>query len=626
MIHLDFETRSTLDLKLVGVYEYAAHPSTDIICMAWAIDDGPVSIWAPGLPAPNWPKGHLVSAWNAAFERNIWSHICQIRYGFEPIEFERWRCTMAKAAAMGLPQSLDMFARVTGLEAQKDESGKRVMLKLAKPKKAKEGPALFDDEAQWHECPKDLATVYEYCRQDVEVERQADRWMRDLSPRELRVWQLDQTINDRGLEVDRVLCANAVRIVNEAQEELALELQAITGGAVQAPTEVAKLKEWLELQGVQTPTLGANDVVALLKGNLPPAARRALEIRQIAGKSSTAKFEAMLVRSQAGRMRGNLRYHGAGPGRWSGMGAQIQNFPRGSVKKNRIGLLAELFREGDREALELFFGDPIEAAKSVLRSAIVAPAGRVLLVWDYAQIEARILAWLAGETQLVREFAQGSDVYRSFGSRLFSKPLERIDDAERFIAKTCVLGLGYGMGAAKLKATLAGYGTSIDDRFAKRCVDTYRATYQRIVKLWGSVERQAISANGMFRKWDKFLALILPSGREILYFDPQVKGEGERLKLTYKTTTGKSVFRDETYGGKLVENIVQGLARDVLVDGMFALTGAGFEIVATVHDEVIAESETDRLEEGIKLLTEPQAWAAGLPLAVEGFVAERYRK
>lgn len=625
MIHLDFETRSELDLREVGVYEYAAHPSTDIICLAWAVDDGPVNIWTPGQQAPRLPEAQLVSAWNASFERNVWGLIGQARYGFQPIEFSRWRCTMAKAAAMGLPQSLDLFAKVIGLEAQKDNSGKKVMLKLSKPRKAKEGKALFDDAAEWHQCPKDLATVYEYCRQDVEVERQADRWMRDLSPRELAVWQLDQRINDRGLVVDRELCANAVRIVTDAQEELALELRAITGGAVQAPTEIGKLKDWLATQGVETATLGASDVTRILaQGDLAPAARRALEIRQIAGKSSMAKFEAMLARSNAGRMRGNLRYHGAGPGRWSGMGAQIQNFPRGSISK--VDLLADLFCLGDREALELFFGDPIEAAKSVLRAAIMAPAGKVLLVWDYAQIEARILAWLAKESDLVREFALGADVYRSFGSRLFGKPQEQISKQERFIAKTCVLGLGYGMGAAKLKATLANYSTSIDDKFAKRCVDTYRATYKKITGLWASVEKQAIAASGMFRKWERFLVLTLPSGREILYLDPTIKTDGEKARLTYKTTAGQSVFWDETYGGKLVENIVQGLARDVLVDGMFALDGAGFEIDATVHDEIVAEDEVDRLEEGVELLTKPQPWAKGLPLAVEGFVSRRYRK
>ena len=798
-----------------------------------------------------------------------------------------------------------MCAKTIGLEHQKDARGKRVMLKCAKPRKVIAGGDLLGREIVWWEDPVELETVYRYCAVDVLVERDACKQLPELSEREHRVWTLDQMINDRGLEIDRSLCQGALSIVRSKQDELAFELKLLTGCQVDAPTKVEELKIWLAGEGVPTETLGAGDVERLLAIELPEHVRRVLEIRQQAGKSSTAKYEQLLSRSQSGRMRGNLRYYGAATGRWSGSGAQIQNVPRGSISD--VETLSSLMQDGSREMVELFFGDPIEAAKSALRSAIVAPEGKLLLVWDFAQIEARVLAWLAKEKSLVKLFAEGKDVYKAFATKVYGKPESEITKAERFISKTCiaegtlvlcdcgwkpiqsvslgdrvwdgvewvchkglinngtkktlnvcgsyltpdhliwsgtqwleaqslvqdesilsqalahaaenvpsqamsvvregesqpllsnatvteestwltttiskhssqpvawcvqtqppqnsdigftqtrcltttteqdfsidcrqrfndatgnpadtlsitglaesayamsgavtgqlssatysnyqggtthpwkwtgsittkvtnrgifvsaiakktwrtgegsktcsknstvydiacagprsrftiltdsgplvvhncVLGLGFQMGATKFKATLAGYGVEVSEAFAMRAVETYRDTFRNIVRLWHSVERDAVNAVGDWRREDGYLKYRLPSGRDICYFGADVKEKEGRTRLTYKSTLGASVVTEETYGGKLVENIVQGIARDVLVDGMFALEEAGIPIVATVHDEIIAESECDRLEEGIALLTKEQAWRKGLPLAVEGFVCRRYRK
>jgi DNA polymerase len=630
MIHIDFETRSTADLKAVGVYEYAADPTTDVICMAWAIGDSDVEVWTPGQPMPPelvWgitKGGAKITGWNVSFERTIWNSVCIPKYGWPEVKYHQWECTMARAAACGLPQSLEMCAKTIGLDHQKDTRGKRVMLKCAKPRKVVEGGDLLGREIIWWEDPVELATVYRYCAVDVMVERDACRKLPALSPREQMVWTLDQMINDRGLEIDRELCQGALTIVESKQDELAFELKVLTGWQVESPTAVEQLKTWLAGEGVQTETLGASDVERLLTTELPDHVRRALEIRQQAGKSSTAKYEALLARSKTGRMRGNLRYYGAATGRWSGSGAQIQNFPRGSI--GDVETLSQLFQSGSREMVELFFGDPIEAAKSALRSAIVAPEGKMLLVWDYAQIEARVLAWLANETSLVKLFAEGKDVYKAFASKVYGKPEAEVTKGERFIAKTMVLGLGYGMGATKFQATLAGYGVEVSEAFALRAVETYRDTFKNIVRLWYSTERDAVNAVGKWRREDGYLKCLLPSGRDICYYGAEVKESRGRSRLTYKSTLGVTVITEETYGGKLVENIVQGIARDVLVDGMFELERAGIPIDATVHDEVIAESERDRLEEGIALLTKEQAWRKGLPLAVEGFVCRRYRK
>ena len=899
MIHIDFETRSAADLKAVGTYEYACDPTTEVICMAWAIDDADVQVWTPCQPFPRaienlltW--GEKVSGWNVSFERCIWDNVCRPKYDFPPVEFFQWECTMSRAAAVGLPQSLEACAKALGLEHTKDVRGKRTMLKLARPRRV-------EKEIVWWNDRVDLETVYRYCAVDVMVERDAHRKLPPLTEREHRVWQLDQIINDRGLEIDRELCQGAIALVEQVQAELLTELKELTRCQVTSVNEIENLKTWLAGRNVPVSTLGANDVAQYLTGTLPDDVRRVLEIRQQAGKNSTAKYQALLSRSERGRMRGNLRYCGAATGRWSGSGAQIQNFPRGSVSE--VDLLAEMLRSRERSGLELCFGDVIESAKSGLRGAIVAPEGKQLLVWDFAQIEARVLAWLAKEKTLVQQFRDGIDVYKAFAAKVFAKPEANVTKGERFIAKTCVaegtlvlcdsgwkpiekvqltdlvwdgvewvchqglinngtkqtlnvcgsyltpdhliwsgtewletqflvqdestlcqalataaenlplqamfaesvvgcqqswlsvtataestwstrttlshlsqpdvwfvqtqqqqkggtgstqrqclttdtglafsidclqqspdattlvvdtsattegegytftnsggwiehlfcdmcrpyptgttqslrwtestttkvtsqetfdfapvqrtcttedksqgcskkltvfdiacagprnrftiltdrgplivhnciLGLGYGMGAAKFRATLASYGTEITEDFAVKAVNTYRKTFKKIVQTWCDIERDAVNIEGDWDVAGDFLRYRLPSGRHLHYY----KAERPEGKLQYQTVFGTTLAKEKTYGGKLVENIVQGVARDVLVEGMFALEQAGIEIVATVHDEIIAESDTDRLEEGIALLTKGADWTAGLPLAVEGFACRRYRK
>lgn len=656
-ITIDFETRSFTDLTACGAHEYAVDPSTDLLCVSWAIGDGPVRIWSTikhgeadlfgsdvatvddiGELFQAIEAGAEVEAHNASFEREIWSRVAVPRYGFPEIPFDRWSCSMAKAARLGLPQSLDGLANALGLAAKKDSVGHRIMLKLSQPKPGK----TRDDAFPWHEKPDDLVRLFEYCKRDVEVEREASEAMDDLPERERRLWLLDQRINARGIPVDRLLAKNALAMVEEAEGELAEELRQLTDGVVDSPTEVDKLKDWLaDGQGVATATLAAAKVESLIEDkDTPVRARRALEIRRDTALTSTKKLVAMLDRSKSdGRVRYSLRYHGAFTGRWSGSGLQIQNFPRGEI--SAIDTLAELFREDDRDLVELFFGSPIAAAKSALRPAICAPDGRVFLVWDYGQIEARALAWLAGETSLLRLFARGEDPYRAFAAEVFGKTPAEISGSERFVGKTCVLGLGYGMGAKKFRLTLAGYKTPISEKFAAWCVDVYRSTYSKIKAFWKLIEQAAFDAmEGLgsdsrfpiqFRKTDRFLICSLPSGREIFYLDPGFrKKEKGVFEIVYKTTIGKQLAKVSTYGGKLTENVVQAIARDLMVDGLFRLDAAGFEICATVHDEVISETDEAnaeaRLDEGRELLSMVDKWATGLPLVAEGFISKRYKK
>lgn len=643
MIYLDFETRSAIKLDDAGSWRYARDPSTSILCLAWTVDDGPVEVWTP---AEKFPKGlakainsgELVEAHNAAFERAIWTSIGIPRHGFPEIPFERWRCSMARAATLGLPQSLEGLAKALEIAERKDEEGKKAMRRASSPLPRRAGASLFDDggPVEFDEDPELLRRVVEYCRQDVWTERAASKLLPDLSPTELDVWLLDQELNDRGIKIDRQLCERAVYFVEAESRRFSDELVELTDGKVGAPTELEAIKNWLRSTGVETPTLDEKTVSRLLGSpKLTEAARRVLEIRQLAGRSSVAKFRSMLDRAdpEDDRVRNNLRYHGAGPGRWAGSGVQIQNFPRGSVED--VETLAETFRSGSIEDVELLFGDPITASVSALRPALVADGGKTFCVWDFAQIEARLLAWYAGCEKLVELFASGSDVYKSFAAEAFRKPVGQVTKPERFIGKISVLGLGYQMGAPKLVATFAGFGVRVDETLAGRLVSTYRGAYPEIPALWRRLEDNALKAAvstftpvdrfGAFERRGRFLFYKLPSGREIAYLDPRVEGG----KLVYKKTLGKQLAKESSYGGKLTENVIQATARDVLAEGMLRLKSAGFSLVATIHDEIVSEepesSASGKLEKGKELLEERPDWTTA-PLAVEGFTSRRYKK
>lgn len=640
MIYIDFETRSACDLSAAGPYLYARHPSTEIICLCYAIDDGEVDAWTPGEgPFPPALRdaidgGHWVEAHNAAFERNIWEVFLQ---NDVPIAPHQWRCSMARAAALGLPQALEDLARFLGTSEQKDAAGRKLMLRASLPARSKGGRDLFGEVPKvfFDRDPALIARVVDYCRQDVRTERAVSKLLPGLSKDELKVWQVDQAINSRGIKIDRALCENAVAFVAKASSALCDELRDLTGGEVGSPTEVAKLRGWLVGQGVDLDSLNA-DAVEEAVGTLPAGpARRALEIRQEAGRSSVAKFGALLERASPidDRIRDILRYHGGFVGRWAGVGPQIQNFPRGT--EANVDALANTFATGDFELFDLFWGSVFDAAVSALRPALVAPSGHSLLVWDFGQIEARVLADVAGCRKLSGLFASGADVYRSFASEAFGKHPDKITKDERFIGKTCVLGLGYGMGAAKLQLSLVKELPSITLGLCERLVNVFRSTYPEIPALWRRLETEFLQVAGdgsptrTYRKRTlgklSYIAAKVPSGREFAYISPRVVAG----KVTYSKNYNGSMTVADTYGAKLVENFVQAAARDVMAAGMVRLFDAGFLLDATVHDEIVAEAPdaeaAERLEEGRKILEEPPAWC-GARLKVEGFVSKRYRK
>lgn len=333
-IHIDFETRSTVDLKKAGVHVYAAHPHTDVWCMAYAVDAGPVELWTPDdvfCPFALKPDD-LVYAHNASFELAIWNGLMAPRYGWPPLPIPQVRCTMVMAYALGLPGGLEQASAAVGLDAQKDMDGRRLMLQLSAPRRVVNGVLV------WWDDPAKLEKLYAYCRQDVVVERSLGKRLLPLSPDEQALWELDQEINNRGLYVDLRAIDVAQSVISDSRITLDNEMVRVTGGNVTACSKVSDLTDWIKNQGVAVDGVAKSDVSDLLaRGDLPANVRRALELRRDAAKSSTAKLAAMKAAAgEDNRVRGTLQFHGAATGRWAGRRVQTQNFPRPGISQEEI--------------------------------------------------------------------------------------------------------------------------------------------------------------------------------------------------------------------------------------------------------------------------------------------------
>jgi DNA polymerase len=650
-IFLDFETRSRRDLKACGANVYAADRSTVLLCMAWAIGDDVVDLWVPGEPFPltlynALADGMKLHAHNAAFERTIWDTHCVGRLGWPALPLNRWHCTAAQAAAMGLPRKLDDAAMALGLPTRKDVTGHTLMMKYTKPRKP-----TMSNPSHWHDDPRELDQIYAYCVQDVVVEREIFRRLPPLCEREQLTYWLDQAINDRGIPIDLDTCLLVVQQLKAYASRLNQELAELTGGKVITATQNAKLVEWLAEQGVNIDNVQAGTVDALLeRSDLLGPVRRALEIRRQISRSSTGKYTAMLHRASGdGRARGVHLYYGAGTGRWAGRGIQTQNLPRGifgeKTAEQDAELAIDIVRRCGIETLGLIFGDVTATLGSLLRPMIRAEDGRLLIGCDFAAIECRVLAWLAGEAELLQDFRAGRDPYKSLASRIYHVPVEDVTKAQRQMGKQAILGLGYQMGAATFMDTCTKYGIEIDEEFAKSVVELYRDTYSHIKSYWSRVESAAVRAvtDGRarvdslvgFEMRGEWLACLLPAGRSIHYYRPTVEQVStpwgaRKGQLSYWHTDSKTTqwMKRTSYGGLLVENIVQAVSRDLLVDAMFRAERAGYPVILHVHDEIVVEVDTGRADVGVieELMSKPPNWAAGCPIAAEGFAGKRYRK
>lgn len=643
---IDIETYSSVDIAACGAYKYVDAEDFTILLFAYSVNNGPVLIadLASGEQLPErilkalTDKSVLKTAFNAAFER-----VCLNRYFNLDMDASQWECTMVKCAMLGLPLSLDAVGKVLKLENQKMKEGKALIKYFScpcKPTKVNGGRTRNlpeHDPAKWE-------IFKRYCIRDVEVEQKIremtaayaiPEWEHDL-------YVIDQRINDRGVMVDMALVNNAIRMDNMHKAKLNAEACKISG--LDNPNSVAQLKAWLENEtGSTVETLSKKDIPDLLASTDSETVNRMLCIRQMMSKTSTKKYEAMAKAvCRDGRVHGLLQFYGATrTGRWAGRLVQVQNLPQNHLAE--LDYARRLVLDGDMVMLDLSFGDVADTLSQLIRTAFVAKEGHIFHVCDFSAIEARVIAWLAGEQWRLEVFRTHGKIYEASASMMFHVPVEEITktDPRRQKGKIAELALGYQGGVGAMK-TMGGERMGLSEEEMTEIVDNWRNANPAIVKLWKNVENAAktvlktgesVSFSGLtFFKSLGALMIKLPSGRCLSYPRPSI-GENrfgnESIKYEGVSQTTKQWCEQETYGGKLVENIVQGIARDCLAVTMMRLEEGGFPIVFHVHDECIIEvmdNGTKTLEEIEELFRMPISWANGLPLKGAGYSTPYYLK
>ena len=638
-LSIDIETFSKASLPSVGVYRYAADESFKILLLAYSVDGGPVQIvdLASGEQIPDKVLEALgspevaKSAFNAAFER-----VCLSAHLGRRLDPQSWHCSMVWASFAGVPLDLAGVAKALRLETEKMGEGKNLIRYFSLPAKPTKANGGRERNLPEH-APDDWETFKAYCKRDVEVELAITKRLEKM-PMPAEEWHYywdDQRINDRGVRIDDALAAGAVRADTEGRAETLERMRELTG--VDNPASVTQLLTWLHAQGLQIDSLAKADVAAALEGAHGDVAE-VLALRQEMAKSSVKKYERMLAcRCPDGRAHGLLQFMGPGrPGRWAGRLVQVQNLPRQSISD--LEAAADLVRTGHADMLETLWGSAPQVLSELIRAAFVAEPGSRFLVADYSAIEARTIAWLAGEQWVLDLFEAGGDIYCETGARMFRQVVEKHSPL-RQRAKVAVLACGYQGGVGALK-TMGGEKLGLSEEEMADIVAAWRAANPKIAQLWWDINAAAIAvikdggtrAVGRIRlAHDKgALIITLPSGRPLVYPSPRI-GEN-RFGGESITHMGVGVNRKwgriETYGGKLTENIVQATARDILAHAIARLERSGYPVVMHIHDEVVTEVPEGRgsVEELCALMSQAPPWADGLPLAAEGFESTYYRK
>jgi DNA polymerase len=652
-LHRDYETRSRLILKKVGLHRYASSVFTEVYCCHYAVDDQPVQRWTPGNSVPpevieaaanpNW----IVTAHNDPFESAIERHIMAPRFGWPEIPLERHSCTMARALAVGLPARLSAVADALELCNRKDAAGERLMHQMAKPRRARQGedPAgvyYFDDADRLHR-------LYDYNRQDEEVERELDSRLPMLSEAEQALWVLNCTINQRGFSVHREFAQAGRKIAQAAGPELDAELAEITGGAVTKINQIEKLHGWLVQHGYTGETLDRKAIERQLENeDLPAIARRVLELRLSGAQSAVKKIDALLARAgDDGRIRDSFRYHGAATGRWAGEGFQPQNLKRVTVDNLDAAIAA--VATGDYEHVRKLYDRPLAVVGDCSRSMIIAAPGHVLIGADFSAIESRVLAWVADESwklDVYRRYDATHDPrdepYCTTACKIFRVPDGSYtkESPERSVGKTCDLAFGF-MGG--LNAWRKFEPDRFTDEEVKQFQRGWRAAHPATVKFWHALdgaawtavrERGRIVSCGRvaFKCAGNFLFLKLPSGRKLAYPQPRIIGDDTEQHVVFADNAAGQ-FKDcrngrGAYGGTWTENVVSGIARDLLAAAMLRIEAAGYPIVLHVHDEPVCEVPVGfgSADEFTKLMIRKPAWALDLPIAASAWTGPRYRK
>lgn len=651
-LNIDIETYSSVNLLKSGLYKYVQSPDFEILLFAYSVNSGPTQIidLARGEKIPSEIEYALSNpdvtkhAYNAAFE---WYSLSK----FLSTPLSQWRDTMLHGMYCGYTAGLDATARAIGLpqDKQKMSAGRALIKLFCTPTKPTKRNGNRTRTLPHHE-PEKWDLFKDYCIQDVEVEKEIESKLSSfpVPESEQKLWEMDQQINVFGVKVDRELIDGALFINDLSTTDLTEEAKKITG--LENPNSAAQLKEWLEKQGLEVENMQKATVESLVdktEGDI----KRALEIRLELSKTSIKKYVAMEEAvGQDNRVRGLLQFYGANrTGRWAGRLVQVQNLPRNYI--STLGLARELVREKKAEMVKFVYGNVPDTLSQLIRTAFVPSEGNVLLISDFAAIEARVIAWLSGEQWRLDVFQTHGKIYEASASQMFGVPIELIKRGNpeyelRQKGKVAELALGY-QGASGALISMGALNMGLTEEELPDIVKRWRSSNRRIVDLWYSLENAALAVmrtgqpvgiKGLIiaRESDisnglDFLTVQLPSGRKLYYVKPFLAENDfgkEAIHYWGMNQTTRKFEKISTYGGKLVENVVQAIARDCLAVSLIRLEQAGYQAVMHIHDEVVLDvpKEAADLNKVYELMGASIDWAPGLPLAADGFIADYYQK
>lgn len=659
-ILVDIETYSEVDIKTCGLYRYATDPSFEILLIAWATDDGggfgetQCCDLASGDPFPAelleaFQSGTvLLIAHNASFERVCFSVHLQRHFPgqyLQPGAFlspDNWICTMVMAGSLTLPLALKDVGAVLKTAQQKDKEGERLIKLFSMPCKPTKSNGYRTRNLPEH-YPKDWAKFKGYCIQDVNTEIDIYKRLKrfPMPEREWHHYRVNERINDRGVRIDTELVQQAIAcdlMLSDAMTKKAYEL---TG--LENPNSVSQLKSWLDERGIPMDSLGKKDVAQMIgeldRNGVDEEAMDMLKLRLQMAKSSVKKYQAAeRCVCPDGRARGLFQFYGASrTGRYSGRNIQLQNLPQNHI--STLEQARELVKMGCFDMVERIYGNTPDVLSQLIRTMLVPKEGCEFIVADFSAIEARVLAWEAGEQWVLDAFERGEDLYCATASQMFHVPvIKHGENGElRQKGKIAVLACGYG-GSTGALISMGALQMGLKEEELPEIIDSWREANPKIVQYWWDVEKAAMNAYKTgarseigkiaFEFWSGTLWMVLPSGRRLAYLKPRTQpNRFGRMSLTYEGVGQNHKWsRQETYSGRLVENATQAIARDILAEAMARMEDYGLNIVAHVHDEVIIEAPIGKytVDEVCRLMAVKPDWCEGLPLVADGYIASSY--
>lgn len=641
LMAIDIETYSDISLPDCGVHRYVASEQFEILLFAYSIDEGEIQVidLASGEKMPEEIMDLLMddsvvkTAFNAAFERT-----CINRYFGLSLPPEVWRCTAVQSAILALPLSLEGVGEALSLDKKKMSEGKELIRFFCMPCKATKA-----NGGRTRNLPSDAPEKWEqfktYCKRDVDVEMQIRKKLKNypIPDREQVLYCMDQRINDRGIRVDTQMVSQAIAcdlLYKEAAAKRAYELSGLEN-----PNSVSQLKGWLSDKGIEVDSL-AKDTVTELVGKTEGEVSELLKLRLAMSKTSVKKYEAIERAMCDGRVHGLLQFYGANrTGRWAGRHVQIHNLPQNHMED--LELARSLVKEGRFDLVELLYPSTPEVLSELIRTAFVAKPGCRFIISDFSAIEARVLAWMSGEVWRLRVFSTHGKIYEASASAMFGVPIEEIGKTSplRQKGKIAELALGYG-GSVGALVSMGATKMGLSEEELPDLVSQWRLANPHITEFWWKVDAAAFKAvkercavqmdRLLFEYRGGILFIYLPSGRKLSYVKPRLElNRFGREGITYEGVgESKKWTRIETYGPKMVENIVQAVSRDILAEAMLRLEKAGFDIVMHVHDEVVLEvpEGVSSVEEVNELMAVNPSWTMGLPLKAAGFESAFYKK